>query len=95
MYMRKDGEMESSGLGLYSVFHVLMSKPKATDFHLCETESIYVVLRISLDVNNLLSFRSTLCVVWDRPQHQSDSCAIKSSTGFNIINYLRVQPCHM
>jgi len=58
VYMRKDSEMESSGLGLYSVFHVLMSKPKATDFHLSETQSIYVVLiRISLDVRGSLYAR--------------------------------------
>ena len=77
MYMRQDSEMESSGLWVLQCRRILISKPKATDFHLCKTEYIYVVLRISLGVKPAFYIRPILNTAWGCLEHWSNSCAIK------------------
>ena len=71
--------------------HILISKPKATDFHLCETESIYLVLRNITWCKTVFYLRFTLYTAWGQPKHWSDSCAIKSSIRPNIISFLQAQ----
>ena len=82
--------------------HILISKPKATDFHLCETESTYVVLRISLGVRwsfigslytRLGSSLSTGLIHVQLSLQLGPTLLVFCK--LNIINFLRAQPCHM